>query len=380
MTTATERILEVTQNSSGEKPKVALDTNCVRYYINNPPVQPWADCLDPVFQAALDERIELFVSTVVVSELLAHVHFANRHVRGYDPELDLLAIINRHFKILDVDGEVARAAGRIRGNYIPGDKIVLKTPDALIGATSMTNGHTLFITNDALLADALPGNNCIYLRDVALDWLTLSFPNPCFYGIDPVVPSKRGKGIPTGASTTSLDIGCCQPDPSAKWQRVLKDSQIVASLVNTPCAFFVLTEMIEHREETREVLFWHESLATSRPPKTVIKRLKEHLGISRRTGLAANERMQINAFIFASLAIEKARQSQPTFASKDKHQKEADAWNRYLSLWRTYRSCLDLPQTTWLLCEDGANRILDIGATVSFLDRAKNVFGWNDEI
>ncbi len=32
--------------------------------------------------------------------------------------------------------------------------------------------------------------------------------------------------------------------------------------------------------------------------------------------------------------------------------KRSDAWNGYLSLWRTYRPCLDLPQVTWLLCEE----------------------------
>ena len=116
-------------------------------------MQPWADCLDPIFRAAVDGRIELYVSTVVVSELLAHVYFANRHNTGYDPELDFLAIINRHFQILDVNGPIAKAAGRLRGSYTPGDRIVLKMPDALIGATSLTSGHTLFVTNDAQLAE-----------------------------------------------------------------------------------------------------------------------------------------------------------------------------------------------------------------------------------
>src|SRR5438105_4121961 len=100
MPTATALIQEVTQASAAGKPKVALDTSCVQYYISNPSIQPWADCLDPIFRAAVDGRIELYVSTVVVCELLAHVYFANRNNAGYDPELDLLAIINRHFQIL----------------------------------------------------------------------------------------------------------------------------------------------------------------------------------------------------------------------------------------------------------------------------------------
>jgi hypothetical protein len=87
----------------------------------------------------------------------------------------------------------------------------------------------------------------------------------------------------------------------------------------------------------------------------------------------------VHAFLFASLAREKARQDHPRFASKTEHQKKADAWNDYLALWRTFRSCLNLPQTTWLLCEDGRVRVLDVSATVRFLDQAKNVLGWKDE-
>lgn len=132
MPTATDRIHEVTHATAMGKPKIALDTCCVQYYISNPPAQPWADCLDPVFRAAVDGKIELYMSSVVVSELLTHVHFVHRNSAGYDPEIDLLAIINRHFQVLDVTGDVARAAGRLRGSYVPGDKIVLKTPDALI--------------------------------------------------------------------------------------------------------------------------------------------------------------------------------------------------------------------------------------------------------
>jgi len=379
MPTATERIQEATQATAAGKPKIALDTCCVQYYISNPPVQPWADCLDPVFRAAVDRKVELYISTVVVSELLAHVYFTNRHNAGYDPELDLLTIMNRHFQILDVNGAVARAAGRLRGNYIPGDRIALKTSDALIGATSLTNEHTLFITNDAKLADALPETNRIYLRDVALEWLARSYPGSCLDSSVPVSPSKSGKGLQAGVSMASLEIGGVQPDPSAKWRRILKDAQIVASAVNEPCVFFILAEKNGRRMETREVLFWHESLTESRPPRKVIKRLHDHLGYSSRTGVAAKTGSRIHGLVFTSLAREKVLQYSPGFASKSYHQKDSDAWNAYLTLWRTYRSCLDLPQTTWLLCEDGAARVADVSATARFLDQARNVLGWKDE-
>jgi len=92
----------------------------------------------------------------------------------------------------------------------------------------------------------------------------------------------------------------------------------------------------------------------------------------------ANPNKAIYVFVFASLARERARQNIPGFASKSTRQKETDGWNAYLSLWRAFRACLALPQTTWLLCEDGAARELNAVATLQFLDRAKNVLGWED--
>lgn len=378
MATATQRIQDVTQAPATAKPRVALDTCCVQYYISNPPVQPWADCLDPVFRAGVEGKIELYVSTIVVSELLAHVHFAHRNT-GYDPELDLLAILNRHFQVLEVSGDVASAAGRLRGNYVPGGKMTLKTPDALIGATSLLNGHTLFITNDAQLADALPDSNCIYLKDVALDWLSKRFSGECFSSHSPVNPLRRGPGLPNGTSLASVELGSIKPDPAAKWKRILSDAFTVAAAISEPCIFFVLTTRVGRKTECTEVLFWHEGLNAARPPKRLIKRLYEHLGYSQRTGIANNPKNHVVSFCFTSLEREKARQLQPCFASKSDHQREADSWNGYLSLFRVFSKALSLPQTSWLLCEDGVARTLDTDATIEFLDQAKNVLGWKDE-
>lgn len=375
MLTSTERIQEVTRAKLTGKPKVGLDTCCVQYYISNPPVQPWADCLDPIFRASVEGHIELYVSAVVVSELLAHVHFANRQKAGYDPELDLLAIMNRHFQILDVTDAVARAAGRLRGNFIRGDKIALRTPDALIGATSLTSGHTLFITNDAQLANALPSTNCIYLRDVALEWLARNYPVACFDGAGVISPSRNGNGLRNAKAGASVELGGIQPDPSSTWRRILNDAYTVASTVNEPCAFFVLSSKNGRKMETREVLFWHASMSEIRPPEKVMKKLHEHLGYSTKTGVVANRGSRVHGFLFASLAHEQAWQNQPGFGSKSNHQREADAWSRYLSLWRTFRTCLDLPQVTWLLCENDAGHVLNVVATVSFLDRAREVLG-----
>lgn len=379
MATATERIQEVTQAATSGKPKVALDTCCVQYYISNPPVQPWADCLDPIFRAGLGGKLDLYVSTVVVSELLAHVHFTNRHRMGFDPELDLLAILNRHFQILEVNGEVARAAGRLRGNYVPGERMALKTPDALIGATSVANGHTLFVTNDAQLADALPAANCVYLREAALEFLVERFPLECLDRGEPVAATRRGRGLSAGITLATLQLGSVRPDPAATWRRLLGDAFTVASVLTEPCVFFILTEKRGRRVEASEVLLWHEGLTESRPPARLLRRVQEHLGYSQQTGQAGNPASHVSVFCFTSIARERARQSDPAFASKSNHQRLSDGWNSYLMpLWR-FRAGLALPQTKWLLCEDGAATYLKAADTLGFLDRAKNVLGWKDD-
>lgn len=378
MLSAVQRIQDVTQHAASPRPRIGLDTNCVQYYLKDPPVQPWADCLDPIFRAAVKGTIELHVSTVVVSELLAHAHFASRAEVGYDPELNLLAILNRHFRILDVNGDVARVAGRLRGNYIPDDKIALKTPDALIAATSLADNHTLFVTNDARLADALPDANCIYLRDAALEWLGQGFPNTCIAGTDPVTPRRRGPGLPENAALASPELGSVQPDPSAKWDRILGDAFTVAAAVNEPCVFFLLSVKQGRKTETREVLFWHGGLDGIRPPMRIVKRLHEHLGYSPRAAAVSDPKASTHMFCFASLGRERSRQNQPAFASKTDHQREADAWNAYLAPLRRFRSVLLLPQTTCLHCEAGIARPLDARATTAFLDQAGNVLGWED--
>jgi predicted nucleic acid-binding protein len=371
---ATQLLAAVCQPPSGSPPKVGLDTCCVQYYIGNPPLQPWADCLDPLFQAAVSGHVELYVSTVVVSELLAHVHYASRNRAGYDPELDLLAILDRHFEVLDVTGDVARAAGRLRGTHLPGDQIKLGTPDALIGATSIANGHTMFVTNDADLAEALQSTNCVYLRDVALEWLAGRFPGWCLAGAQPIAPATGGIGLPGNPTLVSSELGSIRPDPSATWQRILGDALNVAAAVNVPCLFFVLSEQNGGVPVTTEVLHWHDGL--NRVPNKMIQRLNDHLGYSPRRTNPPRPGRSVHVFFCSSIA--RARAFQATFSNRSAHKRESEAWNGYIRpLWE-FREALRLPQTTWLFCEDGVARSLDTAKTADAIAQAANVLGWKE--
>lgn len=142
-----------------------------------------------------------------------------------------------------------------------------------------------------------------------------------------------------------------------------------------PC---VRSEAMQRKHETQEVLFWHDALRDSRPPGKIVSRIHQHIGYSKRTGAAANKGRMVHAFVFASLRREENRLSHPLFDQKSARQKIEDAWNAYLSIWRSFRSCLELPQVTWLLSEDGVCRCLDLGAIKNFLDQAKIVLGWRD--
>jgi predicted nucleic acid-binding protein len=378
MTTAIELLQEILNGQVVSKPKVALDTCCVQYYINRPPVQPWADCLDPIFRKSLEGNIELYVSTIVVSELLARVHFANRN-KGYDPELNLLAILSRHFRMLDVNGDVARTAGRLRGTFVPSKTMSLKTPDALIGATSITNGHSLFITNDAQLAQALPVSSCLYLKELAFKWLAKNFPTTCVDTARKVTPVQRGLGLLDGFSLNASELGVVKLSSSKTWKRILADAWITASAINEPCVFFVLTLRNNRKEETSNVLFWHEGLEQQRPAQRIVKYLCEYLEVRfDRENLATPDK-HVYGFVFISLDREQARQTQPCYASKSNHQRKNDAWKAYLAPLWCFREALMLPQTTWLLCENNNKTYyLKTGETRQFLDKAKNVFGWED--
>lgn len=359
---------------SGSPPKVGLDTCCVQYYLGNPPLQPWADCLDPLFQAAVNGHVELYVSTVVVSELLAHMHFASRNRAGYDPELDLLAILDRHFEVLDVTGDVARAAGRLRGTHLPGDQMKLKTPDALIGATSLANGHTMFVTNDADLAEALQSTHCIYLRDIALEWLAGCFPASCMGGARPIAPVTTGVGLPGNPALVSSELGSIRPDPAATWQRILADALNIAA-VNVPCLFFVLSEQSGSATVTQEVLYWHDGL--DRVPRKMVQRLNDHLGYSPRATNTPRPDRMVHAFFCSSIA--RTRAFQTSFVDRSAHKRESEAWNAYLRPLWDFREALRLPQTTWLLCEDGIARSLDATKTSDAIAQAANVLGWKEE-
>lgn len=378
MQTYTERITQIITAGASTRAKIGLDTNCVQYYLGNPPVQPWADCLDPVIRAGLAGDIDLYISSVVAAEILSHAHYSSRRSSGYDPELSVMALLQRNFQILDVTKDISRAAGRLRGVYWADNNSKLGTADALIGATSLSENHDLIITNDEKLSRALPPNNCVYLKELALEWLSQNFPTPCFASIPPVTLRDRGIGLPGTLPTASSAIGSLVASPTSEWTHILTDAFSVASGLNEPCLFFVLAAIDGAAEESREIIFWHEGIDPARPSNKIIEHMQRHLGYSNRTNIANHPNSRIYAFYFASHSRERARMAQPHFASKPAYDREAEAWNGYLKPLWIFRKVFGLPQSTFLLCENGTARYLELATTISLLERARNVLGWKD--
>src|SRR5690606_21197643 len=92
---------------------------------------------------------------------------------------------------------------------------------------------------------------------------------------------------------------------------------------------------------------------------------------------AANSKHQVHAFVATSFTRARQRQDQNSFASRSDQSKTAHAWTEYLGILDAFRSVLALPQTSWLLLEDGIARRLEPSSTAAYLKKAANVLGLN---
>lgn len=281
------------------------------------------------------KKVDLYISVVVASEILAHVHFDRRDRMGYDPELFLTETLQRNFEIIDIDRNIAKTSGILRADHAHSNnlgKISLKTPDAIIGATSINQAHTLLITNDAQLAKALPSSSCIYLRELALEWLEQNFPLQCLGSSTPIQPNKTSQGLLNRVILPS-ELCAIAPDSTATYNCILADAYITASAFNEPCLFFLLINRVSGVIEIEKILSWHKGLGQMRPIFRYIKYLKEFLEYKKQRGgtLTTTRDKEIHVFYFTSLNRETIRQQQTNFASKSSLQKKADTWHNYLS-------------------------------------------------
>ncbi|MBI1878386.1 MAG: type II toxin-antitoxin system VapC family toxin [Chloroflexi bacterium] len=221
----------VLQNAIQQGVTLCLDTNCLLYYFSGH--QPWADNLQPVFEAREQGKIRLVTSTITLAEVLARA-------ADNTQASQLLDTIRRYFEIIPVSDQTGIYAGGIR----QGSSI--KTPDAVEMATALDTGATLFITNDEQLIRA-PQPAALYLKDLALDWLEDEF-SLCIDTGQPVVT------LPAGSTILNLSLTIDPDHPLSPLSTPLAATEFpllalkLSQLVAGPAAVVGLIEAAANQE------------------------------------------------------------------------------------------------------------------------------------
>lgn len=136
--------------------RVFLDSNALIYWVED--VRPYCDLLSPVFEAALRGELTLVISALSLLETLVE---PLRH--GDEGKVQRFREIVRNSPGVDyraIDDEILEKAASLRA------ETGLRTPDAILVATSMLAGCDVLITNDARLKGAA-GPGAILLSETA---------------------------------------------------------------------------------------------------------------------------------------------------------------------------------------------------------------------
>lgn len=121
--------------------KVGLDSSILIYHLED--LEPYANLTENIFAAVAEGFLSAVLSTVSVTELLVQPFAAGQEDRIVAFERFLFSLPNTELK--SPDYSIAREAARLRSKY------KLRTPDALLLATSINEKEDAFITNDGRL-------------------------------------------------------------------------------------------------------------------------------------------------------------------------------------------------------------------------------------
>ena len=132
--------------------KVGLDSSILIYHLED--LEPYANLTENIFAAVAEGFLSAVLSTVSVTELLVQPFTLGQQDRIAAFERFLFSLPNTELK--SPDYPIAREAARLRAKY------KLRTPDALLLATSINEKADAFITNDARLR-TLKGEGLVIL-------------------------------------------------------------------------------------------------------------------------------------------------------------------------------------------------------------------------
>jgi len=135
--------------------KVGLDSSILIYHLED--LEPYSNLTEHIFAMIAEGSISAVISTVSVTELLVQPFTTGQQDRIETFERFLFSFPNKELK--SPDYAIAREAARLRSKYR------VRTPDALLIATSLNEKADAFITNDARLRGLQAEGIAILLLD-----------------------------------------------------------------------------------------------------------------------------------------------------------------------------------------------------------------------
>ena len=121
--------------------KVGLDSAILIYHLED--IEPYSDLTEAAFAAIAGGETAAVLSTIAVTELLVKPFAKGQQNRVAAFEHFLLSLPNT--ALIPPSYAIAKDAARLRGRYS------LRTPDALLVATALSEKADAFLTNDGRL-------------------------------------------------------------------------------------------------------------------------------------------------------------------------------------------------------------------------------------
>jgi predicted nucleic acid-binding protein len=126
------------QNALKKLKRVGLDSSILIYHLED--LEPYSSLTENIFARVAEGSLNAVLSTVSVTELLVQPFTTGQKDRIAAIERFLYSLPNTEIK--SPDYPIAREAARLRSRYR------VRTPDALLIATSINKKADAFITND----------------------------------------------------------------------------------------------------------------------------------------------------------------------------------------------------------------------------------------
>jgi len=123
--------------------RVGLDSSILIYHLED--MEPYANLTEVIFAAIAEGSIRAVLSTISATELLVQPFAEGQKDRIAAFEQFLFSLLNTD--LIPTSYPIAKEAARLRS------KFRIRTPDALLLATSLIGKADAFVTNDARLRD-----------------------------------------------------------------------------------------------------------------------------------------------------------------------------------------------------------------------------------